>query len=190
MHDATMYTTKAILILDNDGERLIAEYFDKNLFPDTRTQKSFESKLFKKTCKDQDSEIVLLDDLTIIYKSNVDLFFYIIGDAQENELILANLLSTLYEAISIILQKNVEKACLLNNLSQILLLIDEMIDDGIVLDMDLESILGKLGMGGSGNSAAMNMSQLVGLDAKAAEATVNNVLQQAKEFKWGSFMGK
>jgi len=70
------------------------------MFPSIKEQKSFETKLFEKTSKDQDSEIVLLDDLTILYKSNVDLFFYIIGDHTENELILSSLLTAFYDSVN------------------------------------------------------------------------------------------
>ena len=92
------------------------------------------------------------------------------------------MLTTFYDSVSGVLNKNVEKRVLLANLHQILLLLDEMIDSGIVMDSELDSVMAKIGMGGPSN-----MSSLVGLDA---EQTVNNVLQQAKEFKWGSFMGK
>jgi len=182
MNEASMYMIKAVLVLDNDGERLVTKYFDNEMFPSLNEQRSFEAKLFKKTSKDQDSEIVLLDDLTIIYKSNVDLFFYIIGDASENELILSNLLVTFYEAVSAVLQKNVEKRCLLANLHNILLLVDEMVDNGIVMDTDCGSIISKIGCGPS------NMSGLVGLEGGINEQTVAQVIQQAKEFKWGSIL--
>ena len=180
MNDATMYMIKAVLVLDNDGNRIIANYFDDELFPDVKSQKSFEKKLFNKTSRDQDSEIALLEEMTVIYKSNVDLYFYIVGDSSENELILANMLTTFYDSVSGVLNKNVEKRVLLANLHQILLLLDEMIDSGIVMDSELDSVMAKIGMGGPSN-----MSSLVGLDA---EQTVNNVLQQAKEFKWGSIL--
>lgn len=182
IQEASMYMIKAILVLDNDGERLITKYFDDNLFSSLTEQKNFEAKLFKKTSKDQDSEIVLLEDLTIIYKSNVDLFFYIIGDTTENELILSNLLNTFYDSVSAVLAKNVEKRCLLANLHNILLLVDEMVDNGIVMDIDSSSIVGKIGCGPT------NMSGLVGLEGGLSEQTVANVIQQAKEFKWGSIL--
>merc|ERR1711994_287119 len=98
-----MYMIKAILVLDNDGERLVTKYFDNEIFLSVKEQRTFENKLFKKTSKDQDSEIVLLEDFTIIYKSNVDLFFYVIGDSSENELVLSNMLTTFYETVSTVL---------------------------------------------------------------------------------------
>lgn len=30
-------------------------------------------------------EIAFLDGMTIVYKSSIDLFFYVVGSAQENE---------------------------------------------------------------------------------------------------------
>lgn len=91
MNEASMYMIKAVLILDSDGERLVAKYFNsQDDFSSLKEQRAFEKKLFEKTSKERerDSEIVLLDGMTIIYRSNVDLYFYIIGDASENELIL------------------------------------------------------------------------------------------------------
>jgi len=183
MNDASMYMIKAVLVLDNDGERLISKYFDDDAFPTMKEQRAFETKLFKKTSKDQDSEIVLLDDLTIIYRANVDLYFYIIGDYRENELVLSAMLNTFYDAVSLVLSKNVEKRYLLASLHQILLLVDEMVDDGIVLDTDSSSIIMKIGCGGP-----TNISGLVGLDSSLGEQTVANVILQAKEFKWGNIL--
>jgi len=31
------------------------------------------------------AEIIMLEGLTCVYRSNVDLFFYVVGSAQENE---------------------------------------------------------------------------------------------------------
>ena len=52
-----------------------------------KEQKAFEKTLFQKTCK-SDAEILLLDGLTIVFKANVDLLFYVIGSSNENELLL------------------------------------------------------------------------------------------------------
>lgn len=182
MNEASMYMIKAVLVLDNDGERLVSKYFDNDLFPTLKEQRSFEKKLFLKTSKDQDSEIVLLDEMTIIYRANVDLFFYIIGSSSENELVLSAMLTTFYDSVSAILAKNVEKRCLLQNLHQVLLLVDEMVDDGIVMDTEPQSIIQKIGC------APVSMSGLAGLDTGLGEQTVAQVIQSAKEFKWGSIL--
>lgn len=89
------------MILDNDGERIVAKYYDENgkfwlwtvgvkafsVHGTVKEQKAFEKTLFQKTCK-SDAEILLLDGLTIVFKANVDLLFYVIGSSNENELLL------------------------------------------------------------------------------------------------------
>lgn len=71
-------------ILDNDGNRILAKYYDKNVFPSSKEQKAFEKNLFSKTHR-ANAEIIMLDGLTCVYRSNVDLYFYVMGSSHENE---------------------------------------------------------------------------------------------------------
>jgi len=73
-----------MLILDYDGNRLLAKYYDKNILSTTKEQKAFEKNLFDKTHR-ANSEIIMLDNMICVYKSNVDLFFYVLGSCNENE---------------------------------------------------------------------------------------------------------
>lgn len=43
----------------------------------------FEKNLFSKTHR-ENGEIIMLDGFTIVYRSSVDLFFYVMGSANEN----------------------------------------------------------------------------------------------------------
>ena len=58
------------------------------VYPTVKEQKAFERLVFTKTAK-SDAEIILLEGLTIVYKSNVDLLFYIVGSSNENEILLS-----------------------------------------------------------------------------------------------------
>ncbi|XP_046380493.1 coatomer subunit zeta-1-like isoform X1 [Haliotis rufescens] len=140
--EPSLYTVKAITILDNDGNRLVAKYFD-DTFPTAKEQKQFEKNLFNKTHR-ANAEIIMFEGLTCVYKSNVDLFFYVVGSTQENELILASVLNALYDAVSQILRKNVEKRALLENLDAVYLAVDEICDGGIVLEADSNAIVQKV----------------------------------------------
>lgn len=84
LQEPTLYTVKGIAILDNDGNRILAKYYDKNIFPTAKEQRAFEKNLFNKTHR-ANAEIIMLDGLTCVYKSNVDLFFYVMGSSHENE---------------------------------------------------------------------------------------------------------
>lgn len=127
--EPTLYTVKAMVILDNDGNRILAKYYDKNVFPTVKEQKLYEKNLFNKTHRAA-TEIIMLDGLTCVYKSNVDLFFYVMGSTHENELILLSVLNCLFDTINLILKKNVEKRALLENLDIVMLAFDEICDGG------------------------------------------------------------
>lgn len=91
LKEPTLYTIKGMAILDNDGNRILAKYYDKNVFATAKEQKAFEKNLFSKTHR-ANAEIIMLDGLTCVYRSNVDLFFYVMGSSHENEVfILSNL---------------------------------------------------------------------------------------------------
>ncbi|XP_033224685.1 coatomer subunit zeta-1 isoform X3 [Belonocnema kinseyi] len=143
--EPTLYTVKGIAILDNDGNRILAKYYDKNKFPTSKEQKAFEKTLFSKTHR-ANTEIIMHDGLICVYKSNVDLFFYVMGSAHENELILMSVLNCLYDSVSTILRKNVEKRAVLDSLDIIMLALDEICDGGIILDADATSVVQRVAL--------------------------------------------
>eukprot|EP00912_Choanoflagellata_sp_UC4_P000285 UC4_evm4s179 len=132
--EGSLYTIRGLLILDNDGERILCKYYD-DAYPTLKEQRNFEKSLFKKTHR-ANSEIIMFDGITCIYRSNIDLFFYIFGSTDENELILSTVLSAYYDSISMILRDVVEKATLLDNLDALLLIADELIDGGVIMETD------------------------------------------------------
>ncbi|KAL0267858.1 UNVERIFIED_CONTAM: hypothetical protein PYX00_010009 [Menopon gallinae] len=168
--EPTLYTVKGMLVLDNDGNRILAKYYDKNVFPAVKDQKAFEKNLFNKTHR-ANAEIIMLDGLTCVYRSNVDLFFYVMGSSQENELILMSVLNCFYESISQILRKNVEKRIVLENLDIIMLAMDEICDGGIILEADSSQVVQRVALRTD--------------DIPIGEQTVAQVLQSAREqLKW------
>ncbi|PSN36366.1 Coatomer subunit zeta-1 [Blattella germanica] len=168
--EPTLYTVKGMAILDNDGNRILAKYYDKNVFATAKEQKTFEKNLFNKTHR-ANAEIIMLDGLTCVYKSNVDLFFYVMGSSHENELILMSVLNCLCDAVSQILRKNVEKRVVLENLDIVMLAMDEICDGGIIMEAD--------------SSAVVQRVALRTDDIPLGEQTVAQVLQSAKEqLKW------
>merc|ERR1711937_314872 len=118
--------------------------------------------------------VILLDGFTVSYKSNVDLLFYVFGSQDENELLLANVLNCFSEACSLILRKNVEKRALYRHLENILLALDEICDQGIVMEIDPQSVYDRLAIRSE--------------DIPLAEQNLSQLYQQAKEqVKWSLF---
>jgi hypothetical protein len=167
--DPSLYTVKAILIMDNDGGRIIGKYFDDQ-FATMKEQKDFEKTLFQKTHK-ANGEIIMLDNLTIVYRNNIDLFFYVVGSTSQNEIMLGSVLNCLYDALNQILRKNIEKRYLLDYLDAVFLSIDEICDNGVLMETDPAAV-------------AQRVSLKEG-DVPIGEQTVLDVVNKAKEqFKW------
>lgn len=95
-----------MVILDNDGHRILAKYYDPSVFPTSKEQKGFEKNLFNKTHR-ANAEIIMLDGLTCVYKSNVDLFFYVMGSSHENEVIIYFILINVFKVPNFIFYKTV-----------------------------------------------------------------------------------
>ena len=91
-------------------------------------------------------QVLMLDGLTVLYKSNVDLYFYVLGGAHENELLLMSVLNCVYDSISQIMRKNVEKRALFENLDIIMLALDEICDGGIVLESDPQEVVNRVAL--------------------------------------------
>ena len=141
--DPSLYLIKAIVMLDNDGNRILSKYYDDQLFAGVKEQRVFEKTLFTKTHK-ANGEIIMLDNLTIVYRSSVDLYFYVIGSTSVNELILVSLLNCFYESVSLVLRRNVEKKTLLDYMDSVILVLDEICDNGIILETDSSNIIQRM----------------------------------------------
>jgi hypothetical protein len=140
----SLYTIKAILIMDNDGHRLVSKYFNNiGQLEATKDQKDFEKNLFSKTHK-ANGEIIMLDNLTVVYRSYNDLFFYIVGSTSENEIILVSVLNCLFDSLTQVFRKNVEKKFLLENMSSVFLTIDEICDNGILMETDPSQVANRV----------------------------------------------
>ncbi|XP_018647956.1 putative zeta-coat protein [Schistosoma mansoni] len=142
--EPSLYSINSILILDSEGKRILAKYYDSS-FPSVKLQLEFESKLFKKTSKTNGAEITLLDGATCVYRNVGDLYFYVVGDANENELLLVSALQCLYDSVSQALKRSVEKKTLMDNLDLIFLIVDELCHNGILLESDATALMSRVG---------------------------------------------
>lgn len=144
-----------MVILDNYGKRICAKYTCSNLKSHAE-QVSLENKIFRKTrinSARMDAEAIGIDKYSILFKSCNDTYFYVIGDYEENELILAAVLDAFYDSMNILLRGHVDTANILSNLEISLLCIDEICDGGSILEIDVGNIASRVSMkSGSGLS--------------------------------------
>ncbi|XP_056672828.1 coatomer subunit zeta-2 isoform X2 [Monodelphis domestica] len=142
LQEPSLYTVKAVFILDNDGHRLLAKYYD-DTFPSIKEQKAFEKNVFNKTNR-TDSEIAFFGGMTIVYKSSIDLFLYVVGSSQENELMLMSVLTCLFDSLNHVLRRNIEKRSLVENMDGAFLVVDEIVDGGVILENDPQQVIQKV----------------------------------------------
>lgn len=94
------------------------------------------------------AEIIMFDDVVVVYKFINDLMFYVTGSMDENEIVLANVLQGFYDSITLLLRNAVEKKTVLENLDLVLLSMDELVEGGLILETDATVIASRVTMRG------------------------------------------
>ncbi|CAA2996488.1 coatomer subunit zeta-1-like [Olea europaea var. sylvestris] len=162
---------KNILLLDSEGRRIAVKYYSDD-WPTNNAKEAFEKAVFNKTQKTNartEVEIAMFENNVMVYKFVQDLYFYVTGGEDENEIILAAVLQGFFDAVGILLRGNVDKREALENLDLILLCIDEIVDGGIILETDANSIATKVA------------SNIVDAGAPLSEQTISQALATARE---------
>mmetsp|Transcript_330 Transcript_330/g.667 ORF Transcript_330/g.667 Transcript_330/m.667 type:complete len:186 (+) Transcript_330:321-878(+) len=172
--DPTCPIVKNMILLDSEGKRIAVKYYSQD-WPTVPAQSNFEKSLWNKTSRTnarQEAEIVMFDNYIVVYKYVGDLMFYVTGSQDENELILYTVLQAFYESVSALLRQQVEKKTVLENLDLVLLAMDEIVDGGVILETDPQTIASRVTMrGAEGEAAAPSFT----------EQSFTKALQNAKE---------
>eukprot|EP00924_Labyrinthula_sp_SR-Ha-C_P008252 augustus_masked-scaffold_11-processed-gene-7.60-mRNA-1 protein AED:0.12 eAED:0.13 QI:0/0/0/1/1/1/2/0/391 len=160
----------AVVILDaEEGVRIHAKHF----MPQLRLYKQqveYEARLFNKTKSSSSKktsneyEAILMDNPSsvCVYRQTSDSIFYVIGNSQENEIMLMSVLKGLYESLSSILRQNLSKKNLLMSLDVVLLAVDELVDGGLILEVDPRLIAQRVLMkdGSGGDAGEVNVGEM------------------------------
>jgi len=128
----SLFSVNAILILSTDTSpdtsRVLAKYYSpphpqtttstnptpshppgtptypgQNPYPTLKEQKAFEKGLLEKTAK-QTSDVILYDNRIVVFKVEGDVMLYVVGGAEENEILLYSALLALRDSLSILLK--------------------------------------------------------------------------------------
>ncbi|KAF9486071.1 coatomer protein [Pholiota conissans] len=147
----SLYSVQAFVVLDTEGNRVLAKYYRSKSHPQgelkelstLKDQKAFEKGLWQKT-KKAGGDIILYDSHLVVYKHSLDLILYFIAGPTENEIMLYSALTSLADALTMLLRNSLEKRGVLENLDLVLLCLDETIDDGIIVDTDPAAIASRV----------------------------------------------
>ncbi|MCJ1473322.1 Golgi-to-ER vesicle coat component [Lambiella insularis] len=148
----TLFSINAILILSTDDRtRLLTKYYSAphpplhsapgasypgaNPYPTLKDQKAFEKGLMEKTNK-QTSDVILYDNRVVVFKMEGDVMLYVVGGAEENEVLLFSVVLALRDSLNILLKTSTDRRSIIENYDLVSLAIDEIVDDGIILETD------------------------------------------------------
>ncbi|DAZ94786.1 TPA: hypothetical protein N0F65_002399 [Lagenidium giganteum] len=151
-------TVKAVFILDSDGNRVCAKFYDKS-YPTLKDQTALEKKLYMKTKNSNprlEAEVILIENIVSVYRCGSDTTMHVVGSASENEIILLNVLDAAFEAVSSLLKGRMDRHVMLDNIELVLLTLDEVVDGGVILEIDTPSIANRVLMRGIDNEVPIS----------------------------------
>jgi len=132
---------KFIIFFDNDGKRLYSKYYDQNLI---KIQKEFEIKLSKfvinNNIQRNDVDIFIFEEFTIVSKISPEIAIFIGSSENTNECLLVNFYDSLEYCLFNIIENSLTKEKLLENYDKIIILIDELINDGLIMNINVDNI--------------------------------------------------
>merc|ERR1711934_893212 len=161
-----MPMVKAMIMLDSEGKRITVKYYTKEWASSVKEQSNFERSLFVKTARTNargEAEIIMFDNFVVVYKFVSDVYYYVVAEVEENEIVMAQVLQALCESTNILLRNSADKKTVLENLDLVLIAMDEIIDGGIIFETDANQVASRVTMRGKddgfGNLSDQTLSQ-------------------------------
>ena len=138
---------KFILILDNSGKRIYCQYYTKE-YETLESQFDFESRLSKITATlsiDRNQvDIFNFENYNIICKINNEVAIFIGQDENDNEVLLDHFLETFEMELFNFIGEDLSREKVLNHYNDIVLLVDEIVIGGVVLNIDEHSLYNRI----------------------------------------------
>jgi hypothetical protein len=113
----SLFSVNAVLVMSaDDGSRIFTKYYSAphaaaaapnsdspgaNPYPTVKEQRAFEKGLLEKTNKSA-SDVILYDNRIVVFKMESDVMLYVVGSADENEVLLYNVVLSLRDALGIL----------------------------------------------------------------------------------------
>lgn len=155
----------AILILDISGNKVLAKYYDNDTSRDTR---KYERQLFLKTRTNKSrDEVFMIDNSMVVHRLILDNHIYVVGSREESPLVLDKTLNCFAETINTLITRNSDNGTLHDSIDQIILALDEICDQGMLLEVDPNIVIDR-----------------VCLEGGASEQSLAQVLQNAAEIRF------
>ena len=151
MNDEELYDIagiiKFILILDNSGKRIYCNYYTNN-YNTIESQLEFENRLSKITSTysvdKNDVDIFNFENYNIICRIDKEIAIFIGQDEEDNEVLLDEFFKMFETQLFNLVGDDLTREKMLNHYNDIILLIDEMIIGGVILNIDEHSLYNRI----------------------------------------------
>jgi len=120
-------------------------------------------------------DILLFEKYTSCFKFQTDLYIYVVGSIDENELILSNVLETLVDALDTLFGGQLEKRTFLENFEPIILCVDEILEDGYIMELDSSNVSSRVSLSGDTNALEKRKDILSQFIGSASEQIKNSL---------------
>ncbi|KAF4677724.1 Coatomer subunit zeta-1 [Perkinsus chesapeaki] len=196
---ASIRCVAGILILDDEGKRLAAKYYDDNKFADLAAEKKFEKELMAKTARlnnRNDVEVALVDEYVVLVRQSNDVMLAVLARESENDIMMLDFTTTLYQVLCNITHNNVCRKKIIDKLDLVFLMIDEAVEKGVILEMDSAVITSRIKMQNDESSTtasddhASGSSRAVqGYSGSSQEASFKSALSSVRD-QIGNFLSR
>ncbi|EGR28778.1 hypothetical protein IMG5_169140, partial [Ichthyophthirius multifiliis] len=92
------------------------------------------------------AEIFSYSRFNIAFKTLNDVYLYALAEFEENEVLLSQVLQCILECLNTFSKKQVNKELILENFESLILIIDEIINQGIVVNIEPNTIIARFNM--------------------------------------------
>ena len=132
---------KFVIILDNNGKLIYSKYFTEK---DQNRQREFEKQLCFQVknlniCQGE-LDIFSMDDYNIFVKIIGEIAYFVGLNEEDNECLGYNFCKLFENCLGNITNDNFERTKIFDNLEKIIVMIDEMLDNGLIVNTDYDSI--------------------------------------------------
>ena len=138
---------KFLLILDNSGKRIYCIYYTSD-YNTLESQIDFETRLSRVTEKysvnKNELDIFNFENYNILCRIDKEIAIFIGQDENENELLLEQFFKMFETQLFNFVGENLSREKILNHYNEIILLIDEMITGGVIINLDENSIYNRV----------------------------------------------
>ena len=93
-----------------------------------------------------ENDVMTVEQYVAVFRIYTDMTIYILGSKDDNELILSNVLDTIHDCFDKLFKHNIERKSMIDNMTAVILVIDETIDQGIIMSTDQQTILKRINL--------------------------------------------